>query len=272
MTRKYGWIKDHPDERDLGYFPRWTAITNQPSSLDLRAQCPPVYDQGQLGSCTANAIAGAIQFNELKADWLNDWVPSRLFIYYNERVIEGDVDQDAGASLRDGLTTVSKQGVCTEGQWPYDITQFAVLPPASVYADAAKDLVDSYMSVTQLTSNLKACLLEGFPFFFGFTVYESFESDEVAATGIIPMPNTQTEEILGGHAVDIVGYDDSKEAFIIRNSWGSDWGLAGYAYMPYSYVTDSTLASDFWTVRSAPGQGPLSNPPKSAIVNPPSII
>ena len=138
--------------------------------------CPPVYDQGQLGSCTGNAIAGAIQFDREKQSLKPDFVPSRLFIYYNERVIEGTVSQDSGAQIRDGIKSVAQQGVPAESDWPYDITKFAQKPPSKAYSDAALDKAVSYKRVVQTLAQLKSCLASGYPFVFGFTVYESFES------------------------------------------------------------------------------------------------
>jgi C1A family cysteine protease len=220
-----------------------------PSSADLRPHCPPVYDQGQLGSCTANAIAGALQFDEIKEHKNGLSTPSRLFIYYNERVIEGTVTSDSGAQLRDGVKTVAKQGICPEKVWPYDISKFAVKPPTLAYKDAAKDKATNYLRLSQAANQLKGCLASGYPFVFGFTVYESFESADVSKTGIVPMPSPN-EAVLGGHAVCAVGYDDAQQRFIVRNSWGTEWGMKGYCTMPYTYLLDPNLASDFWTIRT----------------------
>src|SRR5438445_13260812 len=133
-----GWVPDLPDQRDLVYSAPAPFIMALPTAVDLRPQCPPVYDQGQLGSCTGNAIAGAIEFERLKQK-LTDFVPSRLFIYYNERVIEGTVRSDSGAQIRDGIKSVASQGVCPETEWPYDITKFEQKPPSKAYADALTD-------------------------------------------------------------------------------------------------------------------------------------
>ena len=126
--QRYGWIRDLPDHRDFMYSVPVATLQALPSSVDLRPHCPPVYDQGQLGSCTANAIAGALQFDEIKEHKNGHSTPSRLFIYYNERVIEGTVTSDSGAQLRDGVKTVAKQGICPEKVWPYNISKFAVKP------------------------------------------------------------------------------------------------------------------------------------------------
>jgi C1A family cysteine protease len=219
-----------------------------PSKVDLRPNCPPVYDQGQLGSCTGNAIAGAVQFDREKQKLKPDFVPSRLFIYYGERVIEGTVNSDAGAQIRDGIKVVAKQGVPPETDWPYDITKFADKPPPKAFTDALKDLAVSYSRVAQNLGQMKGCLASGFPFVFGFTVYDSFESQQVAQTGVVPMP-ASGESVLGGHAVVAVGFDDGQQRFIVRNSWGTGWGMQGYFTIPYAYLTDTGLASDFWTIR-----------------------
>jgi C1A family cysteine protease len=219
-----------------------------PASVDLTANCPPVYDQGQLGSCTANAIAAAIEFDRMKQDLTPIFVPSRLFIYYNERVMEGTVNTDSGAQIRDGIKSVGSQGACTEDSWPYDITQFEVQPSAPCYQEASQHRAIEYQRIVHDLNLMKGCLASGYPFVFGFTVYQSFESDTVAQTGHAPMPGSN-EQTIGGHAVLAVGYDDSQNWFIIRNSWGTGWGMQGYFTLPYAYLTDSNLADDFWTIR-----------------------
>lgn len=244
QIRRMGWIPQLPDHRDHRY-PKLTGVV-LPPSIDLRGLMPAVYDQGQLGSCTANAIAAALQFDSLKDAMSDQAVPSRLWIYYQERVIEGTVGQDAGAMLRDGAKAVATVGWVDESAWPYDISTFTS-PPAGL-APFEKAL--EYLAVDQDESAVKGCLAEGYPMVFGFTVYDSFESSQVASTGIVPMPG-QDENVLGGHAVVAVGYDDATRRFLVRNSWGSDWGgsMAGYCSMPYDYLLNSDLASDFWTYR-----------------------
>lgn len=247
----YGWLPDLPDQRD--HFYAAPMFIHLPPSADVRPAGWPVYDQGQLGSCTANAIAAAIQFERIKQKLSsNALTPSRLFIYYNERVIENTVAQDAGAQIRDGIKSVASQGACFEGtangQWPYDIDKFAAAPPASCYKAALKDRTVSYSRLTPNLQQLKGCLASGYPFVFGFTVYESFESQAVASSGVLDMPQ-YSEKMIGGHAVAAVGYDDAQQRFLVRNSWGSNWGQAGYFTMPYAYLTDTNLSDDFWTIR-----------------------
>src|SRR5438309_5619503 len=205
---QFGWIPDQPDERDHLYAAPPQFLMAMPASVDLRKKCPPVYNQGQLGSCTANAIAGAIEFDRTHQH-LRDFVPSRLFIYYNERAIEGTVSIDSGAMIRDGIKSVASQGVCPEPEWPYDIAKFARKPSAQCYKDAKLDRAVSYQSLIQDLNQMKGCLASGYPFVFGFTVYESFESEAVKTSGHAPMPKWN-ERPVGGHAVMAVGYDESK--------------------------------------------------------------
>jgi C1A family cysteine protease len=242
---RYGWVPDLPDARD--HFFSVAADVAIPPAVDLRSQCPPPYDQGQLGSCTANAIGGAVQFEWLKQDNPAE-VPSRLFIYYCERMIEGSIYSDSGAMLRDGIKVVAQYGAPFESAWPYDITKFTMRPPQVVWIAAQQDRAVAYARVVQTTGQMKACLASGYPFAFGFSVYESFESQEVAASGVVPLP-ASSEELLGGHAVLAVGYDDASQRFIVRNSWGAGWGQGGYFTMPYAYLGDRSLASDLWTIR-----------------------
>lgn len=249
---RYGWIPDLPDHRDHLYAAPIAALKAVPPKVDLRARCPKtVYDQGQLGSCTGNAIAAAIEFDLIKQKAAKPFTPSRLFIYYNERAMEGSVSQDSGAQIRDGIKSVNKLGAPPETLWPYSDKKpgpFQKKPPASVYKEAAKYKVTAYQRVARALTQMKGCLAAGYPFVFGFTVYDSFEGPKVAKTGQVPMPGP-SENVLGGHAVLAVGYDESMQRFIVRNSWGPKWGIRGYFTMPYAYLLDSNLADDFWTVR-----------------------
>lgn len=245
---KYGWQPDLPDQRDFQYKAPQGFVKTLPPKVDLRKKCPPVYNQGQLGSCTANAIAAAFEFEIMQQDAKNDFMPSRLFIYYNERVIEHSVNSDNGAQIRDGIKTVNKQGSCPEKIWPYIIHKFANKPTAASYTAALKHKVLSYQSVGRSLNQMKACLAAGYPFVFGFTVYESFEGESVAKTGKVNMPGLN-EKIVGGHAVMAVGYNESSKRFIVRNSWGTDWGMGGYFTMPYEYLLNEDLSDDFWTIR-----------------------
>lgn len=243
----YGWRPDLPDQRDVMYAAPPHVLQSLPPSVDLRLNCPPVYDQGQLGSCTGNAIAGAHEFDQIKQAEPAPWTPSRLFIYFNERTMEGTVGQDAGAQIRDGIKSIAKWGVPSETLWPYNIGRFTTKPPATAFTEALKHQAVTYARVPQNLDQIRACLAQGFPIVFGFTVYESFESAAVARTGIMPLPGAG-ESVLGGHAVLAVGYNDAKRWIIVRNSWGDGWGDKGYFYMPYDFITNNGVADDFWKV------------------------
>lgn len=243
VKRSFGWVPDRPDQRDYLYSVI-RPVVRLPKEVDLTSFCSAVENQGMLGSCTANALAGNLEYLDHKID--DEYTDvSRLFIYYNERVLEGTVDYDSGASLRDGIKTLRNNGACWEKTWPYLIERFTYRPPERCYIEAKKHRIESYHRISNLNEML-TCLAEGFPFIFGFTVYESFETQVVAKTGIVNMPRKK-EKVLGGHAVMAVGYNHKKKRFLVRNSWGADWGMNGYFTMPYQYL--EILAADFWTIR-----------------------
>lgn len=252
MIRKYGWKKQKLDHRDESY--RWT-LPPAPlaSHIDLRPQGPTFPVQGQLGSCTGHGIAYALFFEMMRQNFLNPFLPSRLLIYFMERVIEGTVSLDAGAEIRDGIKAVAAQGCTPEQDWPYYISRFADTPPDQAFMNARtwlalmnKKIV--YQPVTQDLNHLKSVMASGWPVVFGFNVFESFESDAVAQTGIVPMPGPN-DAPAGGHCEAMAGYDDPTERFICANWWGEDWGDKGSNYLPYEYVTDPNLASDFWVIK-----------------------
>ena len=242
--RKYGWKKQLPDKRDKYKF--FHNIDSNINSIDLRSKFTPVYNQEELGSCTANAVAGIYQFDEIKQD-SNLFMPSRLYIYYNERDIEGTINYDSGATIRDCIKTINKQGVCDEKIWPYDISKFKMKPSNDCYIEGRKNYSLEYNQLVQNIEQLKSSLKNNKPIIFGCSVYESFESEKVKNTGIIHIPK-DNERLLGGHAIVLVGFNNEKKWFIFRNSWGSDWGDNGYGYIPYEYVLDNDLCSDFWVV------------------------
>jgi C1A family cysteine protease len=247
-VKRFGWLPDLPDPRDYLYSAPVEQLQTLPKQYDLRKdyKFPDVYDQGHLGSCTANGIGAALQFDELKQGEQNPFQPSRLFIYYNERVIEHTVASDSGARIRDGIKSVAKTGYCPETDWPYDIAKFAQRPSASCYQEAHRYKAVKYQRVVQTLNQMKGCLVAGNPIIIGFVVFESIYNTDVQKTGDIPLP--AGEGPIGGHCVLVVGYDDDKRAFILRNSWGEGWGNSGYGSLPYAYLTSPDLASDFWTI------------------------
>ncbi len=245
MRRQYGWVPDIPDYRDFP-FKRVKPRVKIPDKVDLRGKCSSVEDQGTLGSCTANAGVAVYEYLETVQNMPFD-DKSRLFLYWNTRSIQGTTGEDSGASIRDTIKALAKWGVCPEKSWPYTISKFKTKPPRPCYTDAAKHKIISYERLNTLNDML-GCLADGFIFEFGFSVYESFESDKVKKTGIVPIPKKK-EQLLGGHAVCGVGYDQKKKWLICRNSWGVEFGDKGYFYLPFDYVTDRNLSDDFWVVR-----------------------
>jgi len=257
-----GWVPDLPDHRDLAYSAPLARLRALTHSVDLRNQFSwPPYDQGPIGSCTANAIAGAIQFNRAKHHQQPDFTPSRLFIYYNERAKEHSIAADAGAQIRDGVKSVAKQGVCMEATWPYEPVEAdpdthlfprhsppRTKPPVAAYHEAQHYKGVAYYRIQQSLAQMKGCLAEGFPFIIGFTVYDSLYDAHGNPRTVLPMPSG-ADNVIGGHAVLAVGYDDSKQLFTVRNSWGPEVQDGGYFYIPYAYLTDDNLAADFWTIR-----------------------
>jgi C1A family cysteine protease len=247
-VKGYGWKPDLPDARDKML--RVGPPIALPPRVSHRSVLPPCYDQGQLGSCTGNAIAGAIQHNRIKQR-LPDFqsrIPSRLFVYFNERVIERSVPQDNGAMIRDGIKSIAKEGVCFEDLWPYDISKFTVRPTPDCYQAALKTRAVQYSRVPQTEQQMKQTLALGFCIIMGFTCYESFESEQVAKSGILNIPKPG-ESVVGGHAILVTGYDEETRRFEVRNSWGSNWGMGGYFTTPYEYYTNRQLADDLWVVQ-----------------------
>lgn len=226
-----------------------------PTSVDLRSKFPPCYDQGNLGSCTANAIIGAYQY------LTPSFMGSRLFLYYNERVIEKSVKCDCGAYIRNGIKAIKNSGLCIETDWPYTIKRFAVKPIASCYKSALKHKAINVYNVVQTLEAMKGYLVAGFPFIVGIVCYNSFESTSAMATGLIPLP-TSKDTVLGGHCVICIGYNDTitcpgspAGSWLMRNSWSTNiyGSLKGNFWIPYAYLTNTKLTSDCWEITTGSG-------------------
>ena len=251
-SARYGWIPDLPDRRDFRYALErmpLEAVKKLPSKVDLSgAPMAAPYNQGNLGSCTAQAIGAAFQFEHRRGEG-EELMPSRLFIYYGEREIEGSIPYDAGAMIRDGIKVVASLGAPPEELWPYNPQRFSRRPTQRAYRAALENKAISYFRLDNTRrEELLNCLASGFPFIFGFTVYEGFETPAVFQDGVLDMPGP-AERVLGGQAVLAVGYDLKAERFLVRNSYGTDWGRKGHFTMPFEYLTDPDLAADFWTIR-----------------------
>jgi C1A family cysteine protease len=247
--RVYGWKRDEFDHRDKKF--TISAPRQFPKSVDISNVLPPAYDQTTVGSCTGNGVAAGMEYDQIIENKDFDTLFSRLFSYYNTRRIEGTTNEDAGGTIRDAIKAVNLYGICKESIWPYIESKFAVQPSEEAYKEAILHKSVDYSRLDNRDINqLKACLVDdNRPFIFGFQVFEFFESDEMAKTGILQLPRPG-EGCQGGHCVICVGYDDEKQAFLIRNSWGPDWGIKGHFWMPYRYICNPNLASDFWTIKT----------------------
>lgn len=269
---KYGWNKAGKYYKSSEkYIFQDSHLSKIIKHVDLRDECPAIYDQGHLGSCTANALAFCYQYDEIYQKEPSQFIPSRLFIYYNERNMEGHVLDDSGAEIHDGVQVLNTIGVCSETEWVYDISKFTIKPDEDCYTNALLHKTTAFRPIQQDLSQLRLALIAGFPVVFGFSVYESFESPDVAKTGNMPIP-LPTEKLLGGHAVAVVGFDDTRQVFIVRNSWGASWGDKGYFYMPYAFITNPDMASDFWTITATQDNMPVVRAPvpeqiESACIN-----
>lgn len=221
-----------------------------PSKFDLRDKMPPVLDQGNLGSCALNATSNILRYL-LKKEKLQEWQPSRLYMYWNTRVnIEKTApSEDSGVCIRDVCKALNKYHACHEDPtWPYDVNKFNMAPPLIAYQDAHLHASIKYESVPQDLLAIKHALFEGNPIIIGIQVYESFEKNTSINTGIIPFPDIVNEKCLGGHAVSLVAYDDTTEKFMFQNSWGPNVGQKGYFQIDYKYIINPDLASDFWII------------------------
>jgi len=249
----YTLVRDIPDSND-------TCITinlklddtvNDIRYIDYRDTCPPVYKQLGLGSCTANALSCIYYHNMITFGYAEVFQPSRLFLYYNTRLIKNTVEVDDGGSLREALKAMNAYGMCPEELWPYQTTAFKNRPNYHAYKFGRKHKSISYFRIPQVLPQLRQCLIDGYLFAFGMSVYNRFETETRDNGGIVTLPQ-ENDILMGGHAVCAAGFDDEKQVFIVRNSWGDTWGDKGYFYLPYAYTTNEDLVYDLWTFRNGP--------------------
>ena len=248
MKRHLGTGRDSESPLDWKYCPHSAVVRRLPAVVDLRRHCPPVYDQLHLNSCSANAIAAALRYEELKEGRPDVPPPSRLFIYYNERVLAGVVGTNSPVSLRDGYRTVTKLGACAETLWPYEARRFRRQPTPSCFRTARRHRAIAYYRIRRSIRPLRVCLAERYPFVLAMAVHQSMGGRDVRRTGVVPMP-ARGDKLRGGHAVLAVGYDHLRRLIIFRNSWGRTWGEHGYGYLPYAFFASPDLSWDFWTMR-----------------------
>lgn len=256
--RKLNWVREPKDGRDrrIREMRALRAVLGAtPAAMtDLRGGCSEIEDQGELGSCTAHALAGATEYLSKRQNGGRlPYEKSRLYAYYNGRRAMGPwyVRQDSGCFVRTVTKAAARYGICDETLWRYDVDRFKDRPSVAAYADGSRFQVTEYAKLTGDTGaetlrNVRISLTGGLPVMFGFDVYESFLSKEVAWSGVAALP-AAGEKLLGGHAVLAVGHDDAAGCLIVRNSWGKKWGQVGYFTLPYGFVTEG-LADDFWVV------------------------
>jgi hypothetical protein len=241
-------------------------ITELPSAVDLRTKTTfPVYDQGNLGSCTANATTAAIQFLD------PTFQGSRLYLYYYARAIRGNQAVDSGSSVTDSVTVISTRGLSQESVYPYNISDFNIVPSGEADADASNHRGIDTQSLINTPGSLKGALAAGYPIPIGFTAYQSIMSADVMRTGIVPVPDLRTDQVVGGHCVVLWGYDDVKQWYIMRNSWGASRGDNGYFYMPYAIIHDPSMTWDPWVIRKMNSPAPLPTPVPAPVRLPPGI-
>jgi hypothetical protein len=284
-----GWKRQPIDHRDFYYKVAHWFINTLGPTVDLSGNVGPYLDQSSLGSCGPNTASECIDYDE-KVENLPVNVPSRLFTYYNTRLIMGTVGQDSGVDNRSMMKALNQYGFCPETLWPYDVNQFTVAPPQNCYSAALPNSITNYAAVMQSLDQMKGCIASLFPFIFGFTVFPSMLTDAVAATGIIPMPGP-TETEAGGHDMTLCGYTDvdvpgvkpgntwPAGTFKLRQHWvnndGSPWGDSGYGYLPFNYGINVNLAGDFWVINAIPGGSPAPTPtptPPTPTPQPPTPV
>lgn len=241
-AKQLGWIHDIPDIRD---FPFQASRANPlPLIADLRPWMSPVRDQGMLGSCVGFGVAAGIEYLRRRDEDLFSTTYSPLFLYYQARLLEGWESADTGAYIRDGVKVASKLGAPPENHWPYRIERFTHLPTPSTTKSATRWQLGGYHRCYTLRDVMTA-IAEGYPVVGGFSCYSNMFTPMVDRTGDIPMPSGFLE---GGHCVLFSGYNQTRQKIEFKNSWGEGWGNAGYGSLPFAYVSNPNLATDFWAM------------------------
>jgi C1A family cysteine protease len=246
--RKYGWVKNREDSRDFVY------AVDKPVDLtvpvDITASMPPVWDQGEFSSCTAHGTGCAV-WVALSGEKKVFNMPSRMFVWYQARKLEGTTAKDCGAQVRDAIKGVVNYGCPEESMWDYKPEHVSLEPLATIYTDASLHKVVTYRAVAQQLNDIVTALSEGYPVVFGFLVDPYFETPAMEQTGFLPYPqNIYTTAWLGGHCCVLVAFDPVRQAFKVRNSWGSGWCENGYFWMAASYILDSRICSDLWILEN----------------------
>lgn len=268
IQNKLGYIEDVPDTRDYIYEappvkqiirPRFRFSSNPqprfrpvppPLKFSLQTKLPQVLDQGDLGSCVSNAVSNILKYIDMKNNRPNRvGLYSRLFNYYNTRVLENSVYSDDGCQIRNAIKVINKIGSTDEIIWPYVILKFKDKPSQTAYSDATTKKITKYRRVNQTNTDIKSCIQSGYPVIVGFLCFSSMFTFNVFNTGNIPMPR-KNEQIYGGHCVILVGYNDSTRTYEFQNSWGTSWGNKGFGTIPYTFIENPNYATDFWMVEN----------------------
>ena len=268
QNRILNWKKGPEDSRDFKSIRRLAAPKQLPNKFELDRKIP-IFDQGNIGSCVSNSACSCFRYEVAQITDNFDFEPSRLFEYYNARLLQGWQNEDSGAYIRDGFKALNKYGLAHEDLWPYQDTLSALVkkPTENVYQDGLKNLAIKYATVPQNIQAIKETLISGAAISFGFNVYSSFWGSWSNTTGIMPIPK-RGEYFEGGHAITAIGFDDSIQCFLIQNSWGTSWGKDGYFWMPYSFVINQNECDDFWCIEEIKIEEVVDpNPPKPSEID-----
>lgn len=249
MKRVYGCIRSDDESSKLFEYRKPSACHLRQSNIlkvDLRNLSPQVQDQLDIGSCVSHGVLYTHQMLYPDSKDKTE-LGSRLYNYYNGRKREGRAHMDQGMSIISGIISLLEYGSVQENMWPYDTTKRDIQPPSEIYNMAIKSKLKA-TQIPQNIYNIKNSLIECLPVLCGILIYPSFETDLVAKSGIVPYPNKLNENPVGRHCVVIVGFDDMSQKFLLRNSWGPQWGDNGYFWVDYKYILDEDLCSDLYCI------------------------